>query len=145
MLVVAAGLVVHEALPGSTLTDIAGDALYTVAVYLGVILLWPRGRPLVIGGVAALWCIAVELLQLTGMPQQWGAAWPPLRLVLGSGFDARDLVVSAGASAACVAIDAVIARRGSRRAARSLRAVMRGAAARRRRRRGAPGLVRRST
>jgi len=116
VLVVVAGLVVHEALPGSTFTDIAGDALYTVAVYLGVTLLWPRGRPLVVGGVAALWCVAVELLQLTGLPQQWGAAWPPLRLVLGSGFDARDLVVYACAAAACAAIDAVIARRGSLRA-----------------------------
>ena len=110
VLVVAAGLVVHEGFPASTVTDIAGDALYTGAIYLGIVVLWPHGRPLIVGSLAAGWCIAVELLQLTGLPARWGAAWPPLRFVFGSGFDARDLVVYVCAAAACVAIDGVIMR-----------------------------------
>ena len=76
----------------------------------GNVVLWPRGRPLIVGSLAAGWCIAVELLQLTGLPARWGAAWPPLRFVFGSGFDARDLVVYVCAAAVCVAIDGVIVR-----------------------------------
>ena len=38
----------------------------------------------------------VELFQLTGLPRAWAIAFPPIALVLGTGFDVRDVVVYAG-------------------------------------------------
>ncbi|WP_292900318.1 DUF2809 domain-containing protein [Microbacterium sp.] len=108
--VVATGLTVHAA-PGSIVTDVAGDALYTVAVYAGLVVLLPRARPVVLAAVAAAWCVGVELLQLTGFPAAWADAFPPIALVLGLGFDARDLLVSLAAAAVAVGVDLAVRRR----------------------------------
>src|SRR5690349_9370841 len=91
--VVVAGLVVHAALPDTAATDIAGDALYAAAAYLAVVLIAPRLPALAVGGIAAVWCVGVELFQLTGLPLEWGARFAPVMLLLGTVFDARDLVV----------------------------------------------------
>jgi hypothetical protein len=90
--VIAAGLAVH-ALPGSAATDVAGDALYAIAAYSLVVAVAPGLHPLVVGAFALVWCIAVELLQLSPVPLAVASVLPPARLVLGSGFDPRDLVV----------------------------------------------------
>lgn len=107
---VVVGLVVTR-MPDSAASDIAGDALYAVAAYLFVVLLAPRVTPLVVGTVAAGWCAAVELFQLTGLPEQWGAAFGPLMLVLGTVFDARDLLIYVAAVAVCALLDAAVRRR----------------------------------
>lgn len=107
-LVVATGLAVHLLAPDSAASDIAGDALYAVAVYLFVVVLAPRVRSLAAGLVAGGWCVAVELFQLTGVPLTAGAAFPPAMLVLGTVFDARDLVVYLVAIAAVTATDAAL-------------------------------------
>ncbi len=91
--VIGAGLAVHSLLPDTAASDIAGDALYTAAVYLAFVLVLTRLRPLAVGAVTAAWCVAVELFQLTGIPLALGAAFPPSMLVLGTVFDARDLLV----------------------------------------------------
>lgn len=88
-----AGLLVHGFLPDTAATDIAGDALYASAVFLGLVVVAPRSHPLLVAGIAAAWCLAVELFQLTGIPLALGAVFPPAMLVLGTVFDARDLVV----------------------------------------------------
>lgn len=113
LLTVGAGLAVHAFAGESAASDIAGDALYAVAVYLAVVLLAPRWAPLVVGAVAAGWCVAVELFQLTGVPLAVGAAFPPAMLVLGTVFDPRDLLVYVVAVALCAAADAAV--RGGRR------------------------------
>lgn len=114
--VIAAGLFVHGALPDTAGTDIAGDALYAVAVYLAVVVLVPRLLALAVGATAAGWCIAVELFQLTGMPLEWAARFPPAVLVFGTVFDPRDLVVYVVAIAVVTALDvAMTARRRARR------------------------------
>lgn len=59
--------------------------------------------------MAAAWCVAVELFQLTGLPGQWGVAFPPLMLVLGTVFDARDLLIYVVAIALCAVVDAAVA------------------------------------
>lgn len=87
--VVAAGLVVHLVLPSSDAADIAGDALYTVAVYAGLVVGFPRLRPLVVALVAGGWSVAVELFQATGVPADLAERFRPVALVLGTGFDAR--------------------------------------------------------
>lgn len=118
---VTAGLFVHFALPDSHVTDIAGDALYAAAVYLGLVLLVPRWHPLLVGGVAAAWCVSVELFQLTGLPERWGAHFTPAMLVLGTVFEPRDIAVYVVTVAAAALVDMAVRRVArSGRVARSL-------------------------
>lgn len=91
--IVVAGLLVHGVLPDTAASDIAGDALYAAAVYLLVVALAPRLPALLVAAIAAVWCVAIELFQLTSAPLTAGAYFPPLVLVLGTVFDARDLGV----------------------------------------------------
>lgn len=117
--VVAAGLFVARGLPDSIATDVAGDALYAVAVYTGLVLLWPRARRMLLAAGASGWCIAVEFLQLSGLPAVLAERMPPVGLVLGSGFDVRDLVVYVLAVASAAGVDAgvsaLLLHRGERR------------------------------
>lgn len=113
--VIAAGLVVHRALPDTDASDIAGDALYAAAVYLFVAAVAPRLPALAVGGIAVGWCVGVELFQLTGLPLAWGAEFSPVVLVLGTVFDARDLVVYVMTVAAFAAVDAMTSRARNRR------------------------------
>lgn len=89
---VAAGLAVHAGLPDSPSSDVAGDALYAVAAYLAVTVVAPRVPSLTVGIVALVWCVVIELFQLSGIPLRAGAAFPPAMLVLGTVFDPRDLI-----------------------------------------------------
>lgn len=86
-------LVAGLAVAGSDLVvaDKPGDLLYAALATFGVWLLAPHAPAVVLGGVAAVWCLAVELLQLTGLPAAAAGLTPLARLVLGSGFDAWDL------------------------------------------------------
>ena len=114
--VVVAGLAVHGALPDVAATDIAGDALYAAAAYLAIVVVAPRLSPLVVGVIAAAWCVGVELFQLTGLPLAWGAVFTPAMLVFGTVFDPRDLAVYLVTVAIAAGVDAgVRAVRRSRR------------------------------
>lgn len=108
---VLAGLAARFALPRGTVADIAGDALYAVLVYLFVVFLRPRMRPLAAATIAGSVCVAIELFQLTGLPRAWAAAFPPIALALGTGFDARDIVVYVGAALVATLVDAATVRR----------------------------------
>jgi hypothetical protein len=105
------GLAVHTLLPASPVTDIAGDALYAVLIVAGLVVCAPRMRSVAVGAMALVWCVAVELLQLTGLPVRWAQEVPPVALVLGTGFDARDIAVYATAIVVAVAIDALVRHR----------------------------------
>ncbi len=107
-LVVIAGLVVALGLPDTPVTDVTGDALYVAAVYLLVVLVAAHRHPLVVGVVTAAWCVAVELFQLTGLPEVWGTAFWPIMLVFGTVFDARDLLVYTVTAGVLVAGDVVL-------------------------------------
>ncbi|AUY48124.1 DUF2809 domain-containing protein [Streptomyces sp. CB01881] len=91
VLTVAAGLGVR-AVAGGEFAKCAGDALYTVLVYALVLLVAPRLRPLPAAGLAAGLSWAVELFQLTGVPDELGRRSTLARLVLGSTFNAPDLL-----------------------------------------------------
>jgi hypothetical protein len=108
--VIGAGLIVHAALPDTPATDIAGDALYAAAAYCAAVMLVPRLPALLAGGIAAAWCIGVELFQLTGLPLAWGATFRPAMLVLGTVFDPRDLVVYLSAIVVVAVLDAALSR-----------------------------------
>jgi hypothetical protein len=109
--VIAAGLVVHLALPDTTATDIAGDTLYPLAAMAALVVVAPRWHPLFVGGIALAWCLGVELFQLTGVPLAAADAFPPAVLLLGTVFDARDLLVYAVTIAVATAVDAAVTRR----------------------------------
>jgi hypothetical protein len=108
VLVIGLGLFVHLALPDGFATDAAGDILYAVCIYLLVVALAPRWWPPLAAAVAFGWCAAIELLQLTGLPEAWGAAFPPAMLVLGTVFSPSDLAMYALGILACLAVDAAV-------------------------------------
>ncbi|PPL14737.1 ribosomal maturation YjgA family protein [Microterricola pindariensis] len=90
------GLAVRFGLAGLA-GDLLGGALYAVLVFQLVTaaswLIRPRAvsRWWRIALLTAALCWGVELLQLTGLPEQWAAAFPPARLVFGTTFSAPDL------------------------------------------------------
>lgn len=103
------GLLVHALVAGA-IGDIAGDALYAVLIYLLIAVVVPRWPALPVAAVAFAFCGGVELLQLTGLPREWAAGFPPLGLVFGSGFDGRDLVVYAVAVVVAALVDVTATR-----------------------------------
>ncbi|WP_406093895.1 DUF2809 domain-containing protein [Streptomyces sp. NBC_01013] len=103
VLTVAAGLGVRTVADG-LVAKYAGDALYTVLVCALVALCAPRARPLVVAGAGLAVSWAVELLQLTGVPAELSGRSTVARLVLGSTFNAPDLLwYAVGAAAAWAA------------------------------------------
>ncbi|WP_281269075.1 DUF2809 domain-containing protein [Citricoccus nitrophenolicus] len=89
-------------------TGPAGDALYAVLIYLLIALVLPARPRVLVAGLALAGCLAVELLQLTGLSADLGALWPPLRLVLGTTFGFADLVAYAGGVALAYATDRLL-------------------------------------
>lgn len=99
VLTVAVGLGVR-ALLGGSVAEHAGDALYTVLILALVVLVAPRLRPLTAAGAALAFSWAVELLQLTNVPAELSRHSVVARLVLGSTFNAPDLLWYAVGAAA---------------------------------------------
>lgn len=104
---VGVGLAVHLMASDAAASDIAGDALYVIAVWGGLVLLFPGLRSWVTASVVLGWSVAVELFQLTGLPLRWAAEVPPIVLVFGTVFDPRDLLVYAVTAIAVGGVDAV--------------------------------------
>ncbi|MGW4384587.1 ribosomal maturation YjgA family protein [Kitasatospora sp. NPDC004531] len=97
-----------------------GGALYTALLHTLLMAAAPRLRPRTAGAAALAASFAVELFQLTGVPETLGARSRPARLALGTTFDASDLLgYTLGALAATAAHLAArrVARRPPRRAA----------------------------
>ncbi|MFF7454243.1 DUF2809 domain-containing protein [Kitasatospora sp. NPDC008115] len=100
---VVAGLGVR-AVAGGEVAKYAGDALYTVLLYALVVLVAPRLRPWAAAAWAAGLSWAVELFQLTGVPDDLARHSVLARLVLGSTFNPPDLLwYLAGAGLAALA------------------------------------------
>lgn len=103
VLTVAAGLGVRTVADGAV-AKYAGDALYTVLVCALVALCAPRSRPLAVAGAGLGISWAVEFLQLTGVPAELSERSAVARLVLGSTFNAPDLLWYAVGAAAAWAV-----------------------------------------
>jgi hypothetical protein len=112
--VVLAGLFVTAVGSGDG-ADILGDALYGALIYLVLALLAPRRSRRVVAAIALILCAGVEFLQLTGVPRSAAEIFPPASLVLGSGFDQRDLLVYAAAVVITMVIDAGASSRAEQR------------------------------
>ncbi|MGJ0389804.1 DUF2809 domain-containing protein [Microbacterium sp. CGR1] len=110
VLVILAGLAVHV-LGSGPVADFTGDALYAVMIYLVIAAVFARAACWVIGAVAVVVCTLIELFQLTGIPAGWAEAFWPVRLVLGAGFDARDLIAYAVGAITATVCDLVLRRR----------------------------------
>lgn len=91
VLTVATGLGIRSTATGAV-AKYAGDALYTVLILTLVVLLAPRVRPGTAAGAALGLSCAVELFQLTGVPADLAAHSTLARLVLGTSFNAPDLL-----------------------------------------------------
>ncbi|MFJ2544542.1 DUF2809 domain-containing protein [Microbacterium sp. NPDC087589] len=110
VLVIAVGLVTHFVGSGPV-ADFAGDALYAVMTYLVIAIAIPRTALWIVGLSALVLCTLIECFQLTGLPALWAETFWPVRLVLGVGFDARDLVAYAVGAGAATIVDMVVSRR----------------------------------
>ncbi|MEU1085226.1 DUF2809 domain-containing protein [Streptomyces sp. NPDC005576] len=91
VLTVATALAVR-AFAGGDFAKYAGDALYTVLVHAVVVFVAPRVRPPLAAGAALAFSCAVEFAQLTCVPATLSARSGVARLVLGSTFNAPDLL-----------------------------------------------------
>ncbi|MFJ2090143.1 DUF2809 domain-containing protein [Streptomyces sp. NPDC087901] len=119
VLTVVAGLGVRTVADGAV-AKYAGDALYTVLICALVALCAPRARPLAVAGAGLGISWAVELLQLTGVPAELSRHSAVARLVLGSTFNAPDLLwYAVGAAAAWAAHTAATSRAPGPRTAAS--------------------------
>lgn len=107
--VIAAGLLTHV-LGSGPLADAAGDALYAVMIYLAIAVALPRASVIAVGAGALVLCTLIEVFQLTGLPALWAQGFWPVRLVLGVGFDATDLVAYAAGACAAALVDAAVSR-----------------------------------
>lgn len=85
-----------QLLDRSPLLDAIGSVLYVVLVGLLVLLVRPALPASVVAAVAFAIATAIELLQLTGIPDSIGTVVPLARLVFGSAFDPIDVVAYAG-------------------------------------------------
>lgn len=94
-----AGLAVHLGLRGAlpaAVHDVTGDSLWATMIAWGVGALAPSATPATRATVAYATCVAVETSQLLHTPALDALrATTAGRLVLGSGFDPRDLVAYA--------------------------------------------------
>ena len=111
---IAVGLLVHLRGVGlnAVARDVAGDALWAAMIAWWVGAIAPRTRLPVRAAVAYAVCLAVEVSQLYHTPALDALrATRPGHLVLGSGFDPRDLAAYALGVAGTVLVEAVLARR----------------------------------
>ncbi|MEU8358253.1 DUF2809 domain-containing protein [Nonomuraea sp. NPDC048882] len=92
--IVACGLIVRAVWDGPA-PKIAGDALYTAAIYGVVLLARPDARPWAAAAVSGGLSWAIELAQLGGIPE---VLWP----LLGSTFSPPDLLWYAVGAAICL-------------------------------------------
>ncbi|MFB7228421.1 DUF2809 domain-containing protein [Streptomyces fimicarius] len=106
---VAAGLGVRAGADGA-FAKYAGSALYTVLLCALVAFCAPRARPAVVAGAALAVSWSVEFAQLTGVPAELSAHSTAARLVLGSTFNAPDLLWYAVGAAAAWSVHAGVTR-----------------------------------
>jgi hypothetical protein len=116
---IGVGLFVHLRAPNlpPSVRDVLGDALWAAMMTWWLGAAAPRARLGVRSVVAYGVCVAVEVSQLYHAPALDAIRATRLgHLVLGDGFDARDLVSYAGGVAAAVLIEALLDRRAERTA-----------------------------
>ncbi|MDF1506047.1 DUF2809 domain-containing protein, partial [Roseisolibacter sp. H3M3-2] len=112
----AVGLAVHTRADflGAAARGVAGDALWALMLSWWVGALAPAARAAARAAATYAACVAVELSQLVHTPALDAARRGPLRLVLGSGFDPRDLAAYAAGVLAALLLERATAGRTAR-------------------------------
>ncbi|MDQ0094023.1 ribosomal maturation YjgA family protein [Paeniglutamicibacter psychrophenolicus] len=87
--------------------DLAGGVLYAVLVYVLATFLRPRAGHVANALAALVFCVLIELLQLTDIPADLAAFFPPVRLVLGTTFVPLDLLAYGLGTALALGVDLV--------------------------------------
>lgn len=80
-----------RAVDDGALRQYSGTALYGSMVWAAVLFLVPRLAPVPAGIIATVFCWAVEIAQLTGLPAELSERSLAARLALGAQFDPIDL------------------------------------------------------
>jgi hypothetical protein len=80
-------------------------------IYLVIAIAFPRAAFWLVGATALALCTLIECFQLTGLPALWAQTVWPVRLVLGVGFDARDLIAYAVGAGVATLVDVMVSRR----------------------------------
>ena len=114
---IALGLIVHlrGAVLGAVPRDVLGDALWAVMIAWWIGALAPRAGLSARSAVALAICAAVETSQLYHAPTIDAVRRTRLgSLVLGSGFDPRDLVAYAVGIGVAVMLESMVASHGTR-------------------------------
>ena len=109
---IAAGLWVHSVTKtiGADTRDVLGDALWAVMIVWLISAIAPRAQLLARGAVALAICVAVEFSQLVHTSSIDALRSSTIgHLVLGSGFNPRDLVAYALGVAAAALVERTIA------------------------------------
>jgi hypothetical protein len=109
VMIVLAGLSVTHFWHGPASGPV-GDGLYAVMVYLLVAIVLPKATAPAVGSIALGLCSMIELAQLTGVPAAVVQGWGPARYVLGTTFQAVDLVAYAVGAASGAVLDRGAAR-----------------------------------
>jgi hypothetical protein len=111
MLAAAAGLALGlglQLLDRTPLIDVLGSVVYIVFIACLLRAVWPALGAVGSAATAFGFATAVELLQLTGLPQHVVDAFPPSRLLLGSAFDPIDLFAYAGGAVLAIGVQLVL-------------------------------------
>lgn len=87
--------------------DVAGGVVYAVLIYVLATFLRPRAGHVANALAALVFCVLIELLQLTDIPADLAAFFPPVRLVLGTTFVPLDLLAYGLGTALALGIDLV--------------------------------------
>ncbi|ASN39164.1 hypothetical protein CGQ24_09140 [Arthrobacter sp. 7749] len=97
------------------LADVSGGLLYAVLIYVLLTVLRPRATQFSNAVIALVFCVLIELLQLTNIPAELARVFSPSALVLGTGFAPLDLLAYLMGAALALGIDVGISRRSSTR------------------------------
>ena len=116
LVTIALGLWVHRgAALGPVARDVLGDALWATMIAWWIGAVAPRMPLTVRSAMAFAVCVAVELSQLIHTPALDSARSTTMgHLVLGSGFDPRDIVAYAAGVAIAVGTEWLVTRRPPR-------------------------------
>jgi hypothetical protein len=107
---VAAGLGAR-ALLGGLPAKVAGDALYTVLVYVLVLVVRPDASVRRASAIALGWSFAVELAQISPYPAWLSSKHVILRLIFGTTFGFVDLAGYVVGAACAAAVHSLVLRR----------------------------------
>jgi hypothetical protein len=96
---------------GALLRDVSGDALWAAMIYWLASLAAPNAGTAARGAVALFICFAVELSQQIEHPVLQAVRSSPFgHIIVGSDFDARDLIAYTAGIAAALLVDAAVIR-----------------------------------